>query len=143
MCRFSLFNRSIVYPVLVLCFGLGTAQAQPAADTPAPVRASATSASNLPAPSPMHGALSPLDARAAVPGIQPPRSFANYRPYTQQDVGSWKDANDTVGRIGGWRTYLREAQSAAPAAQGVEMSKPVPQGAELPKPVPKSHGAHQ
>ncbi|MBL0422562.1 hypothetical protein JI739_19610 [Ramlibacter sp. AW1] len=25
---------------------------------------------------------------------------------------NWKDANDTVGQIGGWRAYAKEAQQA-------------------------------
>lgn len=38
-----------------------------------------------------------------------------YQAYTDQPVQSWQDANDTVGRIGGWRTYAREARTAEPA----------------------------
>lgn len=38
-----------------------------------------------------------------------------YQTYTDQPVQSWQDANDTVGRIGGWRTYAREARTAEPA----------------------------
>ncbi len=37
--------------------------------------------------------------------------FADYRAYSEQPVVSWVDANDTVGKIGGWRTYSREADS--------------------------------
>jgi hypothetical protein len=36
-------------------------------------------------------------------------------------VGSWREANDTVNRIGGWRAYAREAkqpQSPPPATTG-------------------------
>jgi hypothetical protein len=29
---------------------------------------------------------------------------------------AWREANDTVGRIGGWRAYAREAQSGATPA---------------------------
>jgi hypothetical protein len=39
----------------------------------------------------------------------------SYQAYTDQPVQSWQDANDTVGRIGGWRTYAREARTAEPA----------------------------
>ncbi len=35
--------------------------------------------------------------------------FADYRAYSEQPVVSWVAANDTVGKIGGWRTYAREA----------------------------------
>ncbi len=51
--------------------------------------------------------------------------FADYRAYSEQPVVSWVAANDTVGKIGGWRTYSRETGLAddspapAPAHQGV------------------------
>ena len=35
--------------------------------------------------------------------------FENYHGYQDQGVASWLDANETVGRIGGWRHYLEEA----------------------------------
>jgi len=38
-----------------------------------------------------------------------------YQAYTDQPVQSWQETNDTVGRIGGWRTYAREARTAEPA----------------------------
>ncbi len=39
-------------------------------------------------------------------------TFTGYRVYTEQAVGSWRDANDEVGRIGGWRAYAKEAAPA-------------------------------
>jgi hypothetical protein len=33
-----------------------------------------------------------------------------YQPYTEEKIRSWKDANDTTARIGGWRAYAKEAQ---------------------------------
>jgi hypothetical protein len=46
----------------------------------------------------------------------------NYKPFADETLIPWKEANDTVGRIGGWREYAREARppaspSSAPAAQ--------------------------
>lgn len=38
-----------------------------------------------------------------------------YQSYKEQPVQSWRDANDNVGRIGGWRVYAKEA---APPAEG-------------------------
>lgn len=59
----------------------------------------------------------PRDARDAVAAHLPYRSpLEGYRAYVDESVTSWKEANDTVGRIGGWREYAREAQQAAPAA---------------------------
>lgn len=30
--------------------------------------------------------------------------LSRYKPMTDQKLGSWREANDTVTRIGGWRT---------------------------------------
>lgn len=38
-----------------------------------------------------------------------------YQPYTDEKIVDWKEANDKVGRIGGWREYAKEAQSPAGA----------------------------
>lgn len=35
--------------------------------------------------------------------------FDAYRPYRHQAAAPWREANDRVGAIGGWRTYAREA----------------------------------
>lgn len=44
-------------------------------------------------------------------------TFDAYQRFTDEKVGSWRDANDTVGRIGGWRSYAKEAREpAAPVA---------------------------
>ncbi|MBP0625093.1 hypothetical protein [Cupriavidus consociatus] len=51
-------------------------------------------------------------------------AFAAYKGYADQPVTSWREANDIVGRIGGWRTYAKEAvQETSPAAIG---SAPAP-----------------
>ena len=42
-------------------------------------------------------------------------AWSGYRPFADEKVISWKDANDEVLRIGGWRAYLRESQSAQPS----------------------------
>lgn len=38
-------------------------------------------------------------------------TLLRYKAMTDQKLGSWRDANDTVSRIGGWRNYLKEAQT--------------------------------
>lgn len=59
----------------------------------------------------------PLDPKADVPPAAHRSSFGGYRPAADAGVGSWKQANDTVARIGGWRAYAREAgQADAPAS---------------------------
>jgi Cu(I)/Ag(I) efflux system periplasmic protein CusF len=64
----------------------------------------------------------PLDAGAPVPPVIHIPTLASYRRAGEVAVGSWREANDTVTRIGGWRAYAREANqpeapAAAPAAQ--------------------------
>jgi hypothetical protein len=71
---------------------LHAAHAQPA---PAPAAASAAS--------------------AAKPELTYRSAFEGYRRYTDEPVVSWKETNDNVGRIGGWRAYAKEA-SGDPAA---------------------------
>ena len=58
----------------------------------------------------------PLDARAEVPMLVHESPFLRYRRLGADQPMNWREANDTVGRIGGWRTYAREAQPPAPAA---------------------------
>lgn len=58
----------------------------------------------------------------AAPAVTYRSTFEGYQPFNDQPVGAWKAANDTVGRIGGWRAYAKEARQAdgkpadAPAA---------------------------
>lgn len=88
-----------------------TAQAQPAGKTQRP---------------------DPLDAAASVPAQRYESAFARYRGLGGEKPVSWREANDTVARIGGWRVYAREAQQpdSPPAAQ-------------LAPPMPGAHGEHK
>lgn len=63
-------------------------------------------------------AVSPGSAASANASGSPPAwrsAFEGYRPFDDAGVAPWRAANDTVGRIGGWRAYAREAQGPAPA----------------------------
>ena len=52
-------------------------------------------------------------------------AFDGYQRFTDEKVGSWRDANDTVGRIGGWREYAKEGREpAAPRAAGATPAAP-------------------
>lgn len=56
-------------------------------------------------------------AQTAAPAATGYRSpFEGYQRFTQEEVGSWKAANDNVGRIGGWREYAKEARPPAASA---------------------------
>ncbi|TFZ05002.1 hypothetical protein [Ramlibacter rhizophilus] len=52
---------------------------------------------------------------APLPGHSP---LQDYQRFQDAPVRPWKESNDTVGRIGGWRAYAREAQAPEPAAPG-------------------------
>jgi len=58
----------------------------------------------------------PLDAQARVPAVTHRSALANYRRLGEDKPVPWKEANETVTRIGGWRTYTREAQQPDPPA---------------------------
>ena len=79
-------------PALLL---IGNAQAQPASRAAKP---------------------DPLNARAAVPALVHSSAFAAYRGHVEAVPIGWKEANDTVARIGGWRAYAREAAEPSPVA---------------------------
>lgn len=74
----------------------------------APLHAAAQSAKPRP---------DPADAQAAAPALAHRSALAGYRKH---DNGSpplaWREANDAVERIGGWRAYAREAAAPAPAS---------------------------
>lgn len=56
-------------------------------------------------------------------------AFEGYQAYSDDKVLSWKESNDTVGKIGGWRVYAREAQGAQPAPAKAPAGASVPTGA--------------
>ena len=68
-------------------------------------------------------ALDPADPNAAIPAIVYISPFSDYRPLGDDKNTAWKDANDTVGKIGGWRAYAREA---AQAMKTRDAGKPMP-----------------
>lgn len=64
---------------------------------------------------------SPLDAKASVPAPSYASAFARFLRWGDDKPVSWRQANDTVNGVGGWRAYAREAQqpdAPAPAASG-------------------------
>jgi hypothetical protein len=37
-------------------------------------------------------------------------AFQNYQGWRDEPLQDWREVNERVGEIGGWRTYLRESQ---------------------------------
>ena len=69
---------------------------------------------------------SPLTYRSA---------FEGYKPYTDDKLLNWKDANDTTGRIGGWRAYAKEASAVKAVTQPAD-KLPAHDMANMPGPKP-------
>lgn len=129
--------------LLGACLGLAGSTLAWAAPAPAPAPANlATSAATPP------GHTAPRPPAWAAPVDVPPLSYrsalADYRPAIDVPRTPWRDANDTVGRIGGWRSYAREAQgtdSAAPAHAPAAPAAPDAPDAPV-APAPARPGAH-
>ena len=74
---------------------------------------------------PVLAANDPADAAALVPPVKYQSPFAQYRVLGEDRNTPWKEANDTVRAIGGWRAYAKEAAEAAKAgAAGLPSSAP-------------------
>jgi hypothetical protein len=74
-------------------------------------------------------------------------AFSTYRPLGDLTVGSWRDANDNVTRIGGWREYLKEVQRSSPptpSQSAAPQANPSSTAAPPAKPVtPDPHAGHR
>lgn len=108
------------------------------------VAAVATATAGCTAVPPAPAGPNPTDPAAAAPPVVYQPVFGGYQPYTDQPVGNWRDANDAVGRIGGWREYAREVEAdAAPGAPQPAGAKPAPGAAgATPKPAAGGHAGH-
>ena len=62
-------------------------------------------------------------------------TLSRYKPMTDQKLGSWREANDMVTRIGGWRSYLKESQTPDAASA-------LPQAAPVLPVAPNPHAGH-
>ena len=56
-------------------------------------------------------------AEAPVPEAADSTPFRHYQGWRDEPLQDWREANERVGAIGGWRTYLREAQ---PGSEGTD-----------------------
>ncbi len=101
--------RGIGVPVL-LALAIGIAQSQPIES------GSATSPS---ARSSTPSSSEPLPARAIYKS-----AFEGYRPFAEQPLTPWRESNDVVAGVGGWKAYAREGQGEAQAASAAAASAP-------------------
>ena len=90
----------------------------------------------------------PLDPKAQVPSVRYESSFAQFRRIGDDKPLAWREANDAVARIGGWRVYAREAQQPDAAADE-KPSAPAQAPAQTPstapatKPMPAGQPGHK
>jgi len=49
-------------------------------------------------------------AETAAPEQAAATPFKQYQGWRDEPLQEWREANERVGEIGGWRTYLRESQ---------------------------------
>ena len=89
----------------------------------------------------------PLDPQANVPALRYQSSRQTAGSATADKPLSWRQANDTVARIGGWRVYAREAQQPEPeikpsASASAPLAAPAPVAAPMPA-MPPAHDGHQ
>lgn len=80
---------------------------------------------------------------APSPTLQYRSVFAGYRGFNDQPVAPWSEVNDTVGKIGGWRVYAKEARQPEPTDTNA-VPAPTDQGTkgDTPKRMPGSHMGH-
>jgi len=74
----------------------------------------------------------PLNPQAAVPALVHTSSFAAYRRHAEVEPIGWREANDNVARIGGWRAYAREAAAASPTPASAASASSVNPGSLKP-----------
>ena len=69
--------------------------------------------------------------------------FDGYQPFTDEKMRSWKDSNETVEKIGGWRAYAKEAAEPASADKPAPAASPATPAAPAAAPNPHAgHGKH-
>jgi hypothetical protein len=49
--------------------------------------------------------------------LQYKSAISGYQAYTDQKILSWREANDRVERIGGWRAYAKEISTSQPTSE--------------------------
>lgn len=53
-------------------------------------------------------------------------AFDGYRPFEAGEVQDWRQSNDTVRDVGGWRAYARERQAGPPPPGDGAVKQPSP-----------------
>lgn len=82
----------------------------------------------------------PKDPSAAVPAITYRSAFEGYQPFVDQEVQSWRKANDEVGAAGSHKGH----GAGKGTGQNAPARRPlVPSTPSTPAPAPQEHGGHK
>ena len=120
---------------LALCLYAASVGSQPAHDHAAMMAAKPAAVASPPVTASPSGALDALSYVSV---------FTRYKSYRDEKTGSWREANETVDRIGGWRAYAKEAQqpdTTAPATS-VTGAPSMPESPPAVAPKPDPHAGH-
>ena len=107
--------------------------------------AASAAAQGNPSPQPPRHTADPLDATAKVSPLVYRSALAAFKRLGETEPLPWREANDQVGRIGGWRAYAREANAPDAPAGASAAPLPAANAASMPtpKPMPGPHGGHK
>jgi len=81
----------------------------------------------------------PSDPKAKVPLARHESAFATYRYGVEEKSASWKETNELVRRLGGWKAFAADQVPDIPPAPATEASR-TPAGTAAPKGGHADHG---
>jgi hypothetical protein len=86
----------------------------------------------------------PLDAAAPASALSYQSPLEHYQGWREQPLERWREANELVGQIGGWRTYALEpyAEEAAPEQPQSPVAAPGADNSTAPAMAPMGHQHH-
>ncbi len=82
----------------------------------------------------------PADPKAAVPAARYVSPLSGYRGFAEQELAPWREANDLVRGLGGWRAYASDKVPDLPPLQGTRPRPETP--AAKPATEPGHSGHH-
>ena len=106
-----------------------------------PIALSATTLAAQSQPVPKAAQPDPMDAQARVPALVYLSALGRIPHDQSGGLVDWREANDAVRRIGGWRAYAREAQQPEPAPSAPAPALAKPDSGAMP--MPQGHGGHK
>lgn len=104
------------------------------------IMAAASAAAQGGAAPPSRPNADPLDAAAAVPPVIYRSTLSTFGRRAADEPVPWREANERVARIGGWRAYTREASTPDAPGDRTPATQPGAEAAQTPmsRPAPGS-----